>query len=287
MNNNDNKINLFEGLPIRKEWDNENEKWWFSVVDVVGILTEQATSKSASTYWAVLKKRLIDEGAEQLLTNCKQLKLTAADGKKYLTDVADIEQMFRIIQSIPSKKAEPIKQWLAKVGSERIDETINPELSMQRAIETYRRKGYPEEWINQRMKTIKIRNELTSEWKKGGVSESEDFAKITNEMTKTWSGKSVREYKDYKGLKNEDLRDNMTDLELIINTLAETVAKEISKSKNPHGYRDNLDVALEGAEIAKNTRKQVEEKTGKPVVSKLNAKDYPKNQLINDSDEDE
>ena len=215
-----------------------------------------------------------------MLTNCQQLKLKAADGKKYLTDVADLEQMFRIIQSIPSKKAEPVKQWLAKVGSERIDESINPELSIQRAIETYKRKGYPEEWINQRMKTIEIRNELTSEWKRGGVTESIDYAKITNEMTKKWSGKTVKEYKEYKGLKKEDLRDNMTDLELIINTLAETVAKEISKSKNPYGYRDNLDVALEGAEIAKNTRKQVEAKTGKPVVSKLNAKGYSKNQLI-------
>jgi len=272
MTEKENSLALFEGLQIRKEWDKESEKWWFSIIDVVAVLTEQETSRGASNYWRKLKQRLIGEG-NQLVTNCHQLKLTSDDGKKYLTDVADLEQMLRIIQSIPSKKAEPVKQWLAKVGSERIDEMINPELSIERMIDNYRRLGYTEEWINQRIKTIEIRKDLTDEWHRGGVEEGKEYALLTDIMTKTWSGKSVKEYKDHKNLKKENLRDNMSNAELLINALAELSATEISKVKNPYGFKDNVDVAKEGAEVAKIARMQLEQRTGKPVVSKVNAKD--------------
>ena len=272
MTEKESSLAVFEGLQIRKEWDKEYEKWWFSIVDVVAVLTEQETSRGASNYWRKLKQRLIGEG-NQLVTNCHQLKLTSDDGKKYLTDVADLEQMLRIIQSIPSKKAEPVKQWLAKVGSERIDEMINPELSIERMIDNYRRLGYTEEWINQRIKTIEIRKDLTDEWHRGGVEEGKEYAILTDIMTKTWSGKSVKEYKDHKNLKKENLRDNMSNAELLINALAELSATEISKVKNPYGFKDNVDVAKEGAEVAKIARMQLEQRTGKPVVSKVNAKD--------------
>jgi hypothetical protein len=287
MNNNENDLIVFEfeDKTIRKEWDKENEKLLFSVVDIVGVLTEQETTRGASTYWKVLKTRLKQEGSE-LVTNCNQLKMVAADGKKYSTDVADLEQMFRIIQSIPSKKAEPIKQWLAKVGSERIEETINPELSVQRVIETYRKKGYPEKWIEQRVfKSTPARNELTAEWKKGGLKDKE-YAILTNLMTKVWSGKDIPEYKEYKKLKQKDnLRDHMTTTELAINTLAEVASAEISKAENPYGFEDNKNVAIDGAEIAKEAKEKIEKRIGRKIVSKLNAKDYLKNILIGDKDE--
>ena len=271
MTEKENSLALFEGLQIRKEWDKENEKWWFSVVDVVAVLTD-SDYQVGRKYWKVLKGRLLEEGNE-LVTNCYQLKFEASDGKMRLTDVADLEQMLRIIQSIPSKKAEPVKQWLAKVGSERIDEMINPELSIERMIDNYRRLGYTEEWINQRIKTIEIRKDLTDEWHRGGVEEGKEYAILTDIMTKTWSGKSVKEYKEHKNLKKENLRDNMTNAELLINALAELSATEISKVKSPYGLRDNIDVAKEGAEVAKIARMQLEQRTGKPVVSKVNAKD--------------
>ena len=277
---------LFEDIPVRKEWDNENEKWWFSVVDVVGVLTYQPDRLSAGNYWRKLKQRLKKEGC-QSVTNCHELKLTASDGKKYLTDVADIEQLLRIIQSVPSKKAEPVKQWLAKVGSERIDESINPELAVERIIDTYRKKGYPDEWILQRMKSTDARNEWTGEWIKGGIKDKE-FTILTNIMTKVWSGKEVSEYKNHKGLKTKDnLRDHMTTSELAINSLAEIATTEIAKADKPYGLVDNKKVAIEGADIAREAREKIEKRIGRKIVSKLNAKNYPKTQLISDSQEDE
>jgi len=246
---------LFEDIPVRKEWDKENEKWWFSVVDVVGVLTDQPDRLSAGNYWRKLKQRLKKEGC-QSVTNCHELKLTASDGKKYLTDVADIEQLLRIIQSVPSKKAEPVKQWLAKVGSERIDESINPELAVERIIDTYRKKGYPDEWILQRMKSTDARNEWTGEWIKGGIKDKE-FTILTNIMTKVWSGKEVSEYKNHKGLKTKDnLRDHMTTSELAINSLAEIATTEIAKADKPYGLVDNKKVAIEGADIAREARER-------------------------------
>jgi len=272
MSESQNKIKLFEEKQVRAEWDEEAEKWWFSVVDVVAVLTDQSTQRGASNYWAKLKERLKAEGADQLLTNCQQLKMLAPDGKMRLTDVADAEQILRLIQSIPSKKAEPFKLWLARVGRERIDETIDPELSIDRAIQNYRRLGYSENWINQRIKSIEVRKGLTDEWDKSGVQKGKEYAILTNLMSKTWSGMNVNEYKKFKQLKKENLRDNMTNIELVLNMLAEAAATEISINQQPSGLKESADAAVEGAKAAKAARKQIEKNTGKAVVSRLNAK---------------
>ena len=264
------QIQLFENKRIRTAWDAEKEEWYFSIVDVVAVLTDQPDARHASTYWAVLKKRLNDEGAGQLLTNCKQLKMTAADGKKRLTDVADTELLLRIIQSIPSPKAEPFKLWLAQVGRERIEETINPELTIDRALETYLKKGYSREWINQRLQAIQVRKELTDEWDARGVQMGKEYAILTDEITKAWSGMNTRQYKNLKGLKKENLRDNMTTLELVLNMLAEATTTEISKQKAPATFSEDLSVAREGGEAAGIARKAVEERTGVPVISAKN-----------------
>lgn len=261
------QIQLFENKRIRTAWDAEKEEWYFSIVDVVAVLTDQPDARHASTYWAVLKKRLNDEGAGQLLTNCKQLKMTAADGKKRLTDVADTELLLRIIQSIPSPKAEPFKLWLAQVGRERIEETINPELTIDRALETYLKKGYSREWINQRLQAIQVRKELTDEWDARGVQMGKEYAILTDEITKAWSGMNTRQYKNLKGLKKENLRDNMTTLELVLNMLAEATTTEISKQKAPEGLRENVEVARSGGKIAGDARKAIEQQTGVPVIT--------------------
>lgn len=265
------KIQLFEDKRIRTAWDEEKEEWYFSVVDVVAVLTDQPDARHASTYWAVLKKRLNNEGAGQLLTNCKQLKMTASDGRKRLTDVADTEQLLRIIQSIPSPKAEPFKLWLAQVGRERIEETIDPELTIERALETYLKKGYTREWINQRLQAIQVRKELTDEWDAHGVQKGVEYAILTDEISRAWSGMSTRQYKNLKGLKKENLRDNMTTLELVLNMLAEATTTEISKQKTPKTFSENLAVAREGGEAAGIARKAVEERTGVPVITSKNA----------------
>ena len=266
-------IQLFENKKIRTAWDEEAEEWYFSVVDVVGVLTDQATQRSASNYWAKLKQRLNEEGATELLTNCQQLKMTAADGKKRLTDVANTEQLLRIIQSIPSKRAEPFKLWLAQVGRERIEETIDPELSIDRALETYLRKGYSREWVNQRLQAIQVRKELTDEWQERGISQSREFAILTDEITRAWSGMSTREYKNLKGLKKENLRDNMTTLELVLNMLAEATTTEFSKQEQPQGFEENREVARAGGAVAGDARRSIEARTGKPVVTSANASD--------------
>ena len=265
------KIQLFENQPIRTAWDEEKEEWYFSVVDVVGALTDQTTSRGASTYWAVVKKRLKDEGADQLLTNCKQLKMTAADGKKRKTDVATIEQLLRIIQSIPSRKAEPMKAWLAQVGRERIEETIDPEQAIDRALETYLKKGYDPDWEHQRLLSIRIRNEFTEEWQKRGVEKGKEYAILTDEITRTWSGMSTRQYKNLKGLKKENLRDNMSDTELVLTMLAEASTRDISREAKPEGFSASMDVARQGGEVAGVARKALEERTGKPVITEKNA----------------
>ena len=265
------QIQLFENKRIRTAWDAEKEEWFFSIVDVVAVLTDQPDARHASTYWAVLKKRLNDEGAGQLLTNCKQLKMTAADGKKRLTDVADTELLLRIIQSIPSPKAEPFKLWLAQVGRERIEETINPELTIDRALETYLKKGYSREWINQRLQAIQVRKELTDEWDARGVQMGKEYAILTDEITKAWSGMNTRQYKNLRGLKKENLRDNMTTLELVLNMLAEATTTEISKQKAPEGLRENVEVARSGGKIAGDARKAIEQQTGVPVITSQNA----------------
>ena len=265
------KIQLFENQPIRTAWDEEKEEWYFSVVDVVGALTDQTTSRGASTYWAVVKKRLKDEGADQLLTNCKQLKMTAADGKKRKTDVATIEQLLRIIQSIHSRKAEPMKAWLAQVGRERIEETIDPEQAIDRALETYLKKGYDPDWVHQRLLSIRIRNELTEEWQKRGVEKGKEYAILTDEITRTWSGMSTRQYKNLKGLKKENLRDNMSDTELVLTMLAEASTRDISREAKPEGFSASMDIARQGGEVAGVARKALEERTGKPVITEKNA----------------
>ena len=274
------KIQLFEDKRIRTAWDEEKEEWYFSVVDVVAVLTDQPDARHASTYWAVLKKRLNNEGAGQLLTNCKQLKMTASDGRKRLTDVADTEQLLRIIQSIPSPKAEPFKLWLAQVGRERIEETIDPELTIERALETYLKKGYTREWINQRLQAIQVRKELTDEWDARGVQKGVEYAILTDEISRAWSGMSTRQYKNLKGLKKENLRDNMTTLELVLNMLAEATTTEISKQKSPGTFSENLAVAREGGEAAGIARKAVEERTGVPVITAKNAAQL--NQVVTD-----
>lgn len=276
-----NTIQLFENQKIRVAWDAEREEWYFSIVDMVAVLTEQETLRGASNYWAKLKERLKAEGAEQLLTNCQQLKMKSPkDGKRYKTDVADTEQLLRIIQSIPSKKAEPFKAWLAMVGRERIEETIDPEQAIDRALETYLKKGYSEEWVHQRLLAIRIRNELTDEWRKRSVQKGKEYAILTDEITRAWSGMSTRQYKDYKGLKKENLRDNMSNLELVLTMLAEASTTDIAKAEQPQGFDENQTVARRGGNVAGIARKALEAETGKPVVTPQNAESF--RQLITD-----
>ena len=268
----DDRIQLFENKRIRTAWDAEKEEWFFSIVDVVAVLTDQPDQRGASNYWAKLKQRLKEEGADQLLTNCQQLKLKSPkDGKRYNTDVADTEQLLRIIQSIPSPKAEPFKLWLAQVGRERIEETIDPELTIDRALETYLKKGYSREWINQRLQAIQVRKELTDEWDARGVQKGVEYAILTDEITKAWSGMNTRQYKNLKGLKKENLRDNMTTLELVLNMLAEATTTEISKQKAPEGLHENVEVARSGGKVAGDARKAIERQTGVPVITSKSA----------------
>ena len=263
------RIKLFEDKKVRTIWDKESEEWYFSVVDVVAVLTESA---NPNNYWKVLKNRLKKEGS-QLVTDCNQLKMPAADGKMYKTDCMTTEQLFRLIQSIPSPKAEPFKLWMAQVAKERLDEMQDPEQGIQRALLEYRALGYSENWINQRLKSIEIRKDLTDEWKKHGLKEGVQFATLTDIIYKTWAGKTAKEYKEYKGLKKENLRDNMTNKELVLNMLAELSTKEISESSNPQDFGDHIQNAVDGATIAKNARMELEQKTGKKVVTPLNARD--------------
>lgn len=264
-------IKIFEDSPIRMVWDEKNEEWYFSIVDVVGILTEQHDYDGARNYWKVLKSRILSEGSE-LVTICNQLKMKSPkDGKNYKTDVADTKQLLRIIQSIPSKKAEPFKMWLATVGRERIDEIIDPELAIDRALETYAKKGYGADWINQRLQTIRARKELTDQWKSHGVEQGKEYAILTDEVTKAWSGINTRQYKNLKGLKKENLRDNMSTLELALNMLAEATTTELTKTQNPYGLEENKKVAKTGGVIAGNARKNIEKETGKSVITSDNA----------------
>lgn len=271
-------IQLFEGKKVRTLWNQDEEKWYFSIVDTVQVLTD---SPNARKYWSVLKTRLKKEGS-QLTTNCSQLKMQSADGKYYKTDVADTEQLFRLIQSIPSPKAEPFKLWLAKIASERLDEMQDPELTIDRALEQYISLGYSENWINQRLKSIEIRKELTDEWKSRGLKEGVQFATLTDIISKAWSGKTTKEYKMFKGLKKENLRDNMTNTELILNMLAEASTKDISKATNPETFEDNKQVAQQGGNVAKVAMKELESKTGKKVVTALNAKNALNQNQIKD-----
>ena len=270
-------IKMFEGSQIRSVWDNEREEWYFSIVDVVGSLTE---SNNPRDYWYRVKKRMSDEERSELSTICRQLKLKAPDGKMRLTDVADMQGIFRIIQSVPSPKAEPFKMWLAEVGKERIDEIIDPELTIDRALEGYARKGYSREWINQRLQAIQVRKELTDTWQDHGVKAGNEYAILTNEISKAWSGMTTREYKDFKGLKKENLRDNMSTTELILNMLAETATKDIAEATNPQGLEENKQVAQDGGSIAGDARKSIEDRTGKPVITSKNAIDLGR--LISD-----
>lgn len=268
----DNNIQLFEDKPIRTAWDDEKEEWYFSIVDVISVLTDQPDYDHSKNYWKVLKHRLINEG-NQSVTSCNQLKLRSPkDNKQYKTDVADTEQLLRIIQSVPSKKAEPFKMWLAQVGRERIEETIDPELAIDRAVETYQKKGYSEDWIHQRLLSIRIRNELTDEWQKRGVEKGKEYAILTDEITKAWSGMSTRQYKNLKGLKKENLRDNMSDLELVLTMLAEASTKEISQSENPKNFEENKAVANKGGKVAGDARRSIESQTGKSVITSNDAK---------------
>ena len=266
----DEKIEIYEDQPIRTAWNEDEEEWYFSIIDVVSVLTEQTDYQKARKYWNKLKQRLNDEG-NQTVTNCHQLKMKAADGKSRLTDVATTEQLLRIIQSIPSKKAEPFKMWLAEVGRERIEETIDPELIIDRALTTYLKKGYSREWINQRLQAIQVRKELTDEWQNRGVKEGIEYAILTDEITKAWSGMSTRQYKNLKGLKKENLRDNMSTLELVLNMLAEATTTELSKAHNPNGLSQNKEIAKQGGKIAGNARKEIESNTGKPVITSKKA----------------
>lgn len=269
-------IKVFDQNQIRTQWDDDQEKWYFSIVDVVGILSESINPQS---YWRKLKQRLKMEGNETV-TNCHALKMIAADGKMRMTDVADTQQLFRLIQSIPSPKAEPFKIWLAKVGSDRVDEIEDPEIGIERLMDTYQRKGYSKEWINQRLKSIEVRKELTDEWETRGVKKGQDYAILTDEITKAWSGFTTKKYKKLKELKKENLRDHMTNLELVLNMLAEATTTEISKEKNPKTFNDNKRIAKQGGTIAGNTRREIEEKTGKKIVTKLNAKKLDNNKEI-------
>ena len=267
-----NKIQLFEEKKVRALWDDEAEKWYFSIVDVIAVLTE---SPNPRNYWKVLKHRLIKEGNESV-TNCNQLKMQSSDGKRYKTDVADTEQLLRLIQSIPSPKAEPFKQWMAQVAAQRLDQMQDPELSIEQAMMDYKRLGYSDAWINQRLKSIEIRKDLTDEWKKRGLQEGVQFATLTDIIYSTWSGMTAKEYKQFKGLKQENLRDNMTNRELVLNMLAELSTKDISESQNPETFGEHMDVARQGGEIARHARMELETKTGKPVVTSLNAKEAMK-----------
>ena len=275
------KIQLFEDKRIRTAWDEEKEVWYFSIVDVVAVLTDQPDQRGASNYWAKLKQRLKEEGADQLLTNCQQLKMKSPkDGKRYNTDVADTEQLLRIVQSIPSPKAEPFRAWLAQVGRERIEETIDPELTIERALETYLKKGYTREWINQRLQAIQIRKELTDEWDARGVQKGVEYAILTDEISRAWSGMSTRQYKNLKGLKKENLRDNMTTLELVLNMLAEATTTQFSKDRKPTTFQENLEVAKAGGQVAGRTRKDIESQSNTPVISPKNAAQL--NQVVTD-----
>ena len=275
------KIQLFENKRIRTAWDEEKEEWYFSIVDVVAVLTDQPDQRGASNYWAKLKQRLKEEGADQLLTNCQQLKMKSPkDGKRYNTDVADTEQLLRIIQSIPSPKAEPFKLWLAQVGRERIEETIDPDLTIERALETYLKKGYTREWINQRLQAIQVRKELTDEWDARGVQKGVEYAILTDEISRAWSGMSTRQYKNLKGLKKENLRDNMTTLELVLNMLAEATTTQFSKDRKPSTFQENLEVAKAGGQVAGRTRKDIESQSNTPVISPKNAAQL--NQVVTD-----
>ena len=271
-----NEIKIFEGNQIRSVWDNDKEEWYFSVVDVVGTLTD---SKDPGAYWRKLKQRLKEEGSE-VVTFCHGLKLKAADGKMRESDVADMQGIFRIIQSVPSPKAEPFKMWLAEVGKERLDEIVDPELTIERALETYLRKGYSREWINQRLQAIQVRKELTDSWQDHGVKEGLEYAILTNEISKAWSGMTTREYKDFKGLKKQNLRDNMSTTELILNMLAETATKDIANASNPQGLKENKKVAKRGGNVAKVAKETLEQETGKPVITTKNAIDFGR--LISD-----
>lgn len=271
-----NEIKIFEGNQIRSVWDNDKKEWYFSVVDVVGTLSD---SKDPGAYWRKLKQRLKEEGSE-VVTFCHGLKLKAADGKLRESDVADMQGIFRIIQSVPSPKAEPFKMWLAEVGKERLDEIVDPELTIERALETYLRKGYSREWINQRLQAIQVRKELTDSWQDHGVKEGLEYAILTNEISKAWSGMTTREYKDYKGLKKQNLRDNMSTTELILNMLAETATKDIANASNPQGLEENKKVAKRGGNVAKVAKETLEQETGKPVITTKNAIDFER--LIND-----
>lgn len=270
-------VKIFEGSQIRSVWDNEREEWYFSVVDVIGSLTE---SNNPRDYWYRVKKRMSEEERSELSTFCRQLKLKSTDGKSYKTDVADMQGVFRIIQSVPSPKAEPFKMWLAEVGKERIDEIIDPELTIDRALESYARKGYSREWINQRLQAIQVRKELSDTWQDHGVKAGNEYAILTNEISKAWSGMTTREYKDFKGLKKENLRDNMSTTELILNMLAETATKDIAEAKNSQGLEENKQVAQDGGSIAGDARKSIEARTGKPVITSKNAIDLGR--LISD-----
>lgn len=276
----DNEIKLFEGRKIRSAWDNEKEEWYFSIIDIVGVLTD---SKNPGAYWRKLKQRLKEEGNE-VVTICHTLKMQAADGKMRKTDVADMQGIFRIIQSVPSPKAEPFKMWLAEVGKERIDEIIDPELTIDRALDTYLKKGYSREWINQRLQAIQVRKELTDTWQDHGVKAGKEYAILTNEISKAWSGMTTREYKNLKGLKKESLRDNMSTLEIVLNMLAEATTTELTKTKNPQGLDENKKVAKDGGSIAGNARKEIEKETGQPVITSKNAIDFAK--LIDDVSND-
>ena len=270
-------VKMFEGSQIRSVWDNEREEWYFSVVDVIGSLTE---SNNPRDYWYRVKKRMSEEERSELSTFCRQLKLKSTDGKSYKTDVADMQGVFRIIQSVPSPKAEPFKMWLAEVGKERIDEIIDPELMIDRALESYARKGYSREWINQRLQAIQVRKELTDTWQDHGVKAGNEYAILTNEISKAWSGMTTREYKDFKGLKKENLRDNMSTTELILNMLAETATTDIAEATNPQGLEENKKAAQDGGSIAGDARKSIEARTGKPVITSKNAIDLGR--LISD-----
>lgn len=279
-----NEIQLFDGKQVRYVWDEEQEKYFFSVVDVIRVLTD---SENPRKYWSVLKTRLKQEGSE-MATNCSQLKLPSSDGKSYLTDVADTEQVFRLIQSVPSKKAEPFKLWLAALGQERMNQLQDPELSIEQAIKDYRRLGYSEDWINQRIKTIEIRKGLTDEWQRGGMQEDRDYAILTDIISKAWSGMTTREYKKYKGLRKESLRDNMTNVELMLNGLAEAAATELSKRENPKGFAENANVAQRGGDVAHVARERLEQELGDSVISDkraLNFTNPPEELPFNDAEE--
>ena len=268
------QIQIFEDRRVRTLWDEQEEDWYFSIVDVVAILTDQPDSKKASTYWSVLKGRLRKEGADQPLTKCKKLKMLSADGKSHPTDAATAETLFRIIQSIPSKKAEPFKQWMAQIAAQRLNQMQDPELSIEQAIVDYKRLGYSDRWINQRVQTIRARKELTDEWNRAGVKKGQQYATLTDIITKEWSGKTTRQYKAFKGLKKESLRDNMTTMELALNMLAEAATAEISRAENPKGVKQSANVALKGGKIAAETRTRIENQTGRSVVSPEKASDY-------------